>query len=122
MRAEVALVAVLLSGCSVVSMERLGGGYRREATPRCSTNSAPVALDGIIAAGYGALSVGMAVAQDQDEAAGAAAAVVALASAVYGWQESARCRRAFADHAQFLEFETRMREPMGAPGAEPAAP
>ncbi len=107
MRAELALAAVLMSGCSVATMERSSSSYRPEMTPRCTSSWPPIALDFL-----GSIAMAMTIrrfVENEDDRGIVLSSATSLGfagSAFYGWLQRERCRDAFAAHDRFLEART----------------
>jgi len=135
-RIVAALAALALSGCSLITMERLPSGYRPETTPRCGTGSgAPPVLDVLWAGMIGALYTDVALEWSEDppvddverndriSLSGFYAAVIAsfLGSSYYGLRQYRRCAGARRAHRAWLE-ETRTRRDGSAPGAAGGTP
>lgn len=122
MRAELAIVAVLMSGCSVVTMERSHRSHRPETTPRCTSTWRPQVLDAI-----GAFPFAMQAALSESDGYERAAkinGVIAgafVASALYGWIHRGWCREAFDAHDRYLRTHAALPASVGPPGAEPVS-
>jgi hypothetical protein len=98
-------LALVLGGCSLLSMERLASPYRPQETPRCQDNGAPVLLDALAAFGYLVL-MGSSVSSKDGTATKSVAygvlAAVHATSGVWGLHEDHRCTRAHHAHDAWL--------------------
>lgn len=105
------VLSVCAGGCSVVTMDRLGGGYRPERSPRCSASELPPVMDAVGGSYYVALLVrelrgeGEEALQVDWGDAGFQVGMAAIwyAAMLYGWRQVNRCSAARDAHDRWLD-------------------
>jgi hypothetical protein len=125
--ALIGALAVAGAGCSFIFSEGPPPAHSELATFDCGDSRAPPIVDAVAAAGFALLSYSTAASVDQTTGADdrrqarvgavvfAGASVLDLASAVFGFSTSARCREAKRMRALDLETARRLPWPYGEP-------